>query len=336
MKTGYGRKTVWVKADPWDKEIVTTALEGGADAIMVSAEDTEKVRSLGVIRVVSPKGDIIPDKDFTEYEIKGKDDEAHIVEIARSRIVIVRTVDWTIIPLENLIAQTDNLFMEVHSLEEAKTSLGILEKGVDGIVVHSEDPLEVKKILDRVRSSKQAISLSRAVIERVEPLGMGDRICVDTCSMMGMGEGMLIGNSSAAMFLVHAESIENPYVEPRPFRVNAGPVHAYIRVPGDRTQYLSELKSGDEVLVVNHREEVQEAIVGRIKRERRPLLLIEAVCDGKPVSTILQNAETIRLVSPEGKPLSVVDLKAGDEVLVAMEAAGRHFGHKVEESIEEK
>ena len=59
---------------------------------------------------------------------------------------------------------------------------------------------------------------------------MGDRVCVDTCANMGLGEGMLVGNSSGGLFLVHAESLENPYVAPRPFRVNAGPVHAYIRV----------------------------------------------------------------------------------------------------------
>ena len=71
---------------------------------------------------------------------------------------------------------------------------------------------------------------------------MGDRVCVDTCTNMGPGEGMLVGNSSGGLFLVHAESLENPYVAPRPFRVNAGPVHAYIRVPGGKTKYLGELE----------------------------------------------------------------------------------------------
>ena len=30
-------KEVWVKADPWKKELVTTALEAGADAVIVPA-----------------------------------------------------------------------------------------------------------------------------------------------------------------------------------------------------------------------------------------------------------------------------------------------------------
>ena len=37
-------KEVWVKVDPWQKELATTALEGGADAVMVASRDIEKVR----------------------------------------------------------------------------------------------------------------------------------------------------------------------------------------------------------------------------------------------------------------------------------------------------
>jgi len=43
---------------------------------------------------------------------------------------------------------------------------------------------------------------------------------------------------------VHSESVENPYVEPRPFRVNAGAVHAYIMMPNGKTKYLDELQDG--------------------------------------------------------------------------------------------
>ncbi|CAD7783362.1 MAG: 3-amino-4-hydroxybenzoic acid synthase [Candidatus Methanoperedenaceae archaeon GB50] len=182
----------------------------------------------------------------------------------------------------------------------------------------------------------EKLELYSGKVTLIKPLGMGYRVCVDTCDLMEIGEGMLIGNSSASMFLVHAENIENPYVSPRPFRVNAGPVHAYIKVPGNKTKYLSELKAGDEVLIVNAKGETRTGIVGRVKVERRPLLLVEAEVDGQKVSTILQNAETIRLTTPKGKPISVVQLKPGDEVVVAMEKGGRHFGHKIEETIMEK
>jgi 3-dehydroquinate synthase II len=153
---------------------------------------------------------------------------------------------------------------------------------------------------------------------------------------MAPGQGMLIGNASDAFYLVQSESEENPYVAARPFRVNAGPVHAYILNPEGKTKYLSELKTGDDVLVVNHDGSTQIAAIGRCKIERRPLILVAAEVGGKKVSTILQNAETIRLVQPGGKSASVASLKKGTEVLIHREAGGRHFGMKIEETLQEK
>jgi 3-dehydroquinate synthase II len=66
------------------------------------------------------------------------------------------------------------------------------------------------------------------------------------------------------------------------------------------------------------------------------MMLIEADADGAPVSLVLQNAETIRLADPQGKAISVTNLKAGDKVLAHIEKAGRHFGMKVEESLIER
>jgi len=54
------------------------------------------------------------------------------------------------------------------------------------------------------------------------------------------------------------------------------------------------------------------------------------------MTTIVQNAETIRLTDPEGKAVSVVNLSPGDKILVAMEEGARHFGMKIEETITEK
>jgi len=53
---------------------------------------------------------------------------------------------------------------------------------------------------------------------------------------------------------------------------------------------------------------------------------VEAETEGKKIKTILQNAETIRLVTAKGsKP--VTELKPGDEVLAHIATSGgRHFG----------
>jgi len=329
-------KEIWVKADPWKKKLVTTALEAGADAVIVPQEKVQDVKDLGLITTVSDDGDLKWGKDVEYVDIRSTADEEKIIQLSRQKKVIVRTDDWTIIPLENLVARTGNIFVEVHDLESARTSAGILEKGVDGLVITEQDPVRAKEIINEIKSEQQITDLVGLRIDNIKPLGMGDRVCVDTCTMMGIGEGCLVGNSSQALFLIHAESIENPYVSPRPFRVNAGPVHAYVMVPGGKTRYLSEIKAGDEVIKVNSEGLSVPLIVGRVKIERRPLLLVAATGPNGPVSVILQNAETIRLVRKDGEIISVVKLKPGDEVLGYVEEAGRHFGHKIKETITEK
>jgi 3-dehydroquinate synthase II len=330
-------KEIWVKADPWQKGLVTTALESGAKAVVVPPDKVDSVKELGIIQTISNNGDLKWGEDVVSVEIKSAEDEDRIVQLSRDKKVIVQTTDWTIIPLENLIARTDNnIFVEVKDIEEARTALGILEKGVNGLVITQTNPLKVKEMMNELSKEHQTLELVPFKINSVRSLGMGDRVCIDTCSMMGTGEGSLVGNSSQALFMIHAESIENPYVSPRPFRVNAGAVHAYVMVPGGKTRYLSELKAGDEVLWVNSHGQAKPAIIGRIKIEQRPLLLIEASGPNGPATTICQNAETIRLMDKEGQAISVVKLKPGDEVLGYAEEAGRHFGHKIKETITER
>jgi len=329
-------KEIWVNADPWKKELVTTALESGADAVIVPPDKVKDVKELGLITTVSDNGDLSWGKDVLLMGIRSAEDEQEIVKQCQDKKVVVRTTDWTVIPLENLVARADNIFVEVKTLDEAQTASGILEKGVDGIIITERNPVRVREMIDKIRSDQETINLTELKIDRVVPVGMGDRVCVDTCTTMRPGEGMLVGNSSQALFLVHSESIENPYVAPRPFRVNAGPVHAYTMVSGGKTRYLSELKAGDEVVGVNAEGRVMSLLVGRVKIERRPLLLVEATGPNGPVSTILQNAETIRLVDIEGEAVSVVKIKPGDHVLGYVEEAGRHFGHKIRETITER
>ncbi len=329
-------KKIWVKVDPWDKNMVTTALEGGADGIVIPKGFSEKVKALGRIQTISEDGDLKLGKDVVFFEIKSGEDEEEIVKLSQTKRVILQCSDWTVIPLENLIAKGADIIAQVKNLDEAQTAFGILEKGVGHVFFHPDDGLELKKVLSWVRSEGDKISLQTAEIIEVRPVGMGDRVCVDTCTSMGMGQGMLVGNSSSALFLIHSESISNPYVSPRPFRVNAGPVHSYTRVPGGKTRYLSELSAGDQVLIVDFKGNTSTGIVGRLKIEKRPLMLIKAIFDGKEIATIVQNAETIRLTDPEGKALSVVGLVPGDKVLLAREEGGRHFGIKIEESITEK
>jgi len=276
------------------------------------------------------------EKDIKEIEIRGMVDEEKIIRSLEKVKVIISTSDWKIIPMENLIARGGDIIFKVKDAKEAKTAFQILEKGVGQILYHPHSVKEIKHFFNEISSGSMEIELDTAEIISITPAGMGDRVCIDTCTLMEKGQGILTGNSSTALFLIHAESIENPYVAPRPFRVNAGPVHAYTRVPGGKTRYLSELSAGDPVFITDFSGESFEAVIGRLKIEKRPLMLVKAKAADRTVSLIVQNAETIRLTSPEGKPLSVVDLKKGDKVLVALEDSARHFGHSIKESILER
>ena len=358
------------------KPRITTALESGFDCVVVDCEHAERVKELGGIKVAcfgaerglqdilvigkngEGDGSIPLPQDFSASMdialaktiegpkagyviVAGKRYEQFAVELGKhvDHLLVIGT-DWKVIPLENMIAGLHGVQVRiisgVKSAEEAELALGTLEQGADGVLLDTSDLSEIKRVQETVEQSDKAhLNLISAKITNVKPVGMGDRVCVDTCSLMHVGEGMLVGSQSRAFFLVQSESEDSPYVAARPFRVNAGAVHAYIKV-GEKTKYLSELKSGDEVTVVNKDGQAQTAIVGRAKIEKRPMILIEAEAEGERISTLLQNAETIKLVSSDGSPKSVADLKIGDQVMVYLEGGARHFGMSIEESIIEK
>ncbi len=327
-------KQFWVDLRPWNKEIATTAIESGADALVT--DKAENVRRLGRITTIAPDGDLSIGKDIAEMTITDKASENAAAAIGRSRYVIVTTSDWTVIPLENLVAQSEKIIARVKDETEARMALTVLEKGVGGILLATTDPAVVRSVAKLIKATAGTVSLVPFTVTKIQPVGMGDRVCVDTCSMLEDGEGMLMGNTSSAMLLVHAETLENPYVAPRPFRVNAGAVHAYILLPGGKTAYLSDLAIGGEVLVTDAHGAAHTAVIGRTKIERRPLLLVQAAAGDATVSLILQNAETIRLVGEGGSAISVVQLKVGDTIMGTVLEGGRHFGMAIKETIREK
>ena len=330
-------KKLWVNSNPYNKEVVISALESGADAVVLPDGKSETVREFGKIKTVEKDGDIVPGKDVEFIDISGKADEDTAAAAAPNKIVVLQMLDWTIIPIENLLARRGkNIMVQVETSEQAKLMVEILEKGVDGVVLNTTDINEIKKCAEVMQGIGEKVTLVTATITGTKQLGMGDRVCLDTCTQMGLGEGILVGNAASGFFLVHSESIDNPYVASRPFRVNAGAVHAYTLTPGGKTKYLADLRTGDEVMLVDTKGKSQTAYLGRNKIEKRPMMLIEADAEGEPISLVMQNAETIRLVSPEGEAISVTNLKPGDKVLGHIEKSGRHFGMKVDETLIER
>lgn len=246
--------------------------------------------------------------------------------------ILLNCPDWKIIPLENIIAKAHGkckLLAKVSSPKEADIALKTLEIGADGIVLETSNIEEIIETSSLVKRAALKVEISEAKIIKTKPIGMGARVCIDTVDLMKKGEGMLVGSQSSGLFLVESETQESPFVETRPFRVNAGPVSLYVLVSPEKTNYLSELKAGDEVMIVDRTGRARVTNIGRVKIEWRPMILVEAKTRLSTFRTILQNAETIRLVTSEGSK-SVTELKRGDKILVRLEEGGRHFGVKVE------
>ncbi|MDG5775056.1 3-dehydroquinate synthase II [Haloarculaceae archaeon H-GB1-1] len=358
----------WVLVDERDVErvrdlgAVNVAAFSNGDVHVMDAEGDQDVDADAIVVGKDGEGDATVDlpSDFSgsadlsalrqdgETEQGGyvrildEDYEAFAEAVAQeAEYTIVIGDDWQIIPLENLIArigEETSLVAGVQTAEEARTAYETLELGADAVLLDSDDPDEIRETVEvRDEMQRETLDLQWAEITKIEQTGSADRVCVDTGSLMEHDEGMLVGSMARGLFFVHAETAESPYVASRPFRVNAGAVHAYVRDPEGGTKYLSEVQSGDEVQVVDADGNTREAIVGRAKIEKRPMFRIQAETEnGDRVETLIQNAETIKLHTKDGGRTAVTDLEVGDEVRIYYEDTARHFGEAVEESIIEK
>jgi len=319
---------VLFKSVPFRKEDVTLALESGVDGIVAPRAHVGRVERLACCTVIA-------DEDMPSLALQAKEDEKLALSRMKAGERLVLSRGWEVIPVENLLAQSDAVAVEAANMDEALLAAGILERGVHSVVLLPSALPRMKDIVTALKYTQGFQELVPAVITGVRHAGLGHRVCVDCLSKLQRGQGLLVGNSNAFTFLVHAETEHNEYVAARPFRINAGAVHAYLVMPLDRTSYLEELRAGDEVLVVDATGQSRLATIGRVKVEARPMLLIEAEAKGQRGAVFLQNAETIRLVTPQGEPVSVVDLKQGDAVLCRLDQAGRHFGMRISEDITE-
>ena len=338
-------KELWVEIIKDQKEALQSLITQYCDAV-VEGDQATFLANKETLRVISLSANnlekIKSGNEIVRICIQDKATEDLIVKASElgASYLIISCANWRVIPLENLIARIkgkSKLIAEVTNAEEAKVAIDTLELGTDGVLLRTSDPEELKKTIAVAKPDALNLDMAVAKIITTKPISNGARVCVDTCDMMSAGDGMLVGSQSAGLFLVEAEVHENPYVASRPFRVNAGSLSMYTLGNLQTTRYLQEFKAGDEVVVVNREGKTRKTNVGRIKIEIRPLILIEAQVEGKVIKTILQNAETIRVVTPkDSKPVTA--LKAGDEVVVHLAAkGGRHFGISVpEETVIEK
>lgn len=353
-------KEVWIQTT--NVQVLLAALECGLSTTALFPSDNaalaEEWRKVGRFTPLALTDDgTVTEEDGDFYravgitcEVTGPDDVDDIARMAGVEpLVVVDSSTWRIIPAENLVAKfgaTDEsrLFSVSETAKDAEAMFEALETGVDGVVLRTDDAAEPRELAAYLKKRGMiggggdgvgSLELTPAVVTRVETVGTGDRVCVDCASAFHPGEGLLVGSFATGLFLVHSECLDaEGYVNSRPFRVNAGALCSYVVTPGGKTAYLSELRAGDDVTCVSEDGDTRVMTVGRVKVEQRQMVLVEAECGEKKFATLLQNAETVRLVTAPGedtRAVSVSTLDVGDRVLVHLQEGARHTGLKIVE-----
>jgi len=309
----------------------------------VSSTDSSDIPE-GVSRVWSSS-----DTDVAEVTL----DDHHGQDEALSLIgavpwILVRCNDWTMIPLENIVATASGSGTKVATVISREIDLNgaafSLQLGVDAVLLPPEEGNEplwaaARKMAPKINESTGSVETPRLVnasILSVEPAGVGERVCVDLIERLSPGEGMAIGSSASSLCLVHGETIPSEYVPSRPFRVNAGAIHAYVLMADGSTRYLSELQSGDEVAVLSSNGSKRGAVIGRLKIERRPFIMLRFSTPMSEGQIMLQQAETVRLILASGEAISVTHIEEGSEILTLNEASMRHIGQSVPGEVAER
>lgn len=338
--------------------VVAAALNYGLDGIVSDDADLLGTLPPTVRRILMPTGGrkkagaadlVIVDAGSEAGNAEG----VHVVVSDAPTLTLacelVRQVPWTLltftdptkIPLEIVIAAAENsggkTVTVVDDITDAEIVKLVLEHGSDGLLLaprHADDVVALAAVLE---PSEASMDLAELTIVSVEHIGMGERACIDTCSLLELDEGCLIGSFASGMFLSCSETHPLPYMPTRPFRWNAGAVHSYVLTPGNRTRYVSELRAGQPILAVRTDGSVREVRIGRVKIERRPLISITASsADGKTINVIAQDDWHVRLLGPGGSVNNVTELQPGDVLLGYVPTEARHVGLPITEFCDER
>lgn len=254
-------------------------------------------------------------------------------------VLVAAFRDKTNIPLELLLARAQGtrtrVLKELLSSAETASVAGVLESGPAGLVVGAEQLADIDRVAEALRLHREEHKdLVALEVTRAEPIGMGYRGCIDTTTLFGTDEGMIVGSTSCGGFLVCAEVHYLPYMNLRPFRVNAGAVHSYV-FSARETAYITDLTAGTRTDVVSATGRFREVVVGRVKVELRPLRLLEARHEDVTLNVFLQDDWHVRVMGADATPLNLTDVTPGTMLLGHVAAPGRHVGIKVAEEISE-
>ena len=286
-----------------------------------------------------------PSSDVSEVQIDDPSDQEEALSlIGLVPWILVRCSDWTMVPLENLVAASRGTSTRIAAAIDEEVELNgaafALGGGVDAILVPSHLVDGAITVLggrwDKEEAEDSEVTIEEARILSIEGAGVGERVCVDLTRRINDGQGMAVGSISGNLCLIHGETIKSEFVPTRPFRVNAGAIHSYVLMADGKTKYLSELTSGEEVAILSSSGSQERATIGRLKVETRPLLLIRFDAPSSQGQIVVQQAETVRLISSDGGTISVTNAKEDDKILVLADKRARHVGFALNAEVNER
>jgi 3-amino-4-hydroxybenzoic acid synthase len=343
----------------------TEAMHQGLDAVLVSTLSDLPTLPPTITTVLFPPPGPLPD-DLEAADLVIIDESHHgpIAELAPyypdaqfgQYVSIVdpatldlacdsaRTEAWTVldfadptkIPLEIVLAAAagskGTIITVAADPQEAAVIFGVLEHGCDGVLMAPTTFGDAARLKAAAEPRTGNLTLVELAVTRVTHVGLGERACVDTCRLLRPDEGILVGSHADGLVLCVSETHPLPYMPTRPFRVNAGAIMSYTMSTVERTQYLSELRSGSQVLAVDAEGRTRTVTVGRVKIESRPLLSVDLTsADGQVVNLMLQDDWHVRVLGPGAAVLNSTELRPGDKVLGYLPTKQRHVGYPIDE-----
>ncbi|KAG0555464.1 hypothetical protein KC19_12G171000 [Ceratodon purpureus] len=145
-------------------------------------------------------------------------------------------------------------------------------------------------------------------------VGLGECVEIHLRSALRQGEGLLVGASPSALFLLQQGHESSSRV------VSAGTPACYIAMEGAMTMRLAHVESDQRVLAVDSAGRARTIAVRHAITHPQPLVLVEAIGAGDETrrhSVMLHHSQSVCLSSGT-KSLSVKNLKVGDKTLLRL------------------
>ncbi|KAG0581830.1 hypothetical protein KC19_3G013200 [Ceratodon purpureus] len=168
--------------------------------------------------------------------------------------------------------------------------------------------------------------LREATISRVTfVVGLGEAVTLSLHHPLSPGEGLLVGSSPSALFLMHSGHHHATTT------LSTATPGSYIAMEGKMAMKLAFLEPDQRVLAVDSLGRCRTIPVRHATTTATPLVLVEAQCEGRRHSTMLHHTDSVGLCHSHGHGhrhgenmgtmVSVKSLKVGDRVLLRLRSA---------------